>query len=119
MAKREELTLSILNDITPESVILTTGTSQNKAFNWLVNIDELKLCPNRNMDIIQRYILAVNYYSLGGDDWFMCTASYNTNDTATCIDQQRHLSKANVCDWFNVTCSIDGNITGIVLGTFQ
>jgi hypothetical protein len=108
-----------LNDITPESVILTTGTSQNKAFNWLINIDELNLCPSRTIDIIQRYILAVTYFSLGGDDWYRCSAPANTNDTTACVDQDRYLSKANVCDWFNVTCSIDGNITGLILGTFH
>ena len=119
IAKREELILSILNDVTPESEILSVGTSQNKAFNWLVNIDELKLCPNRNVDIVQRFVLAITYYSLGGDDWLMCSALPNSNDTGntTCIDQERHLSKANVCDWLNITCSIDGRITGIVLGT--
>lgn len=117
--KREELILAILNDITPESDILTSGTSQSKAFNWLVNIDELKLCPNRNVDIIQRYVLAVTYFSLGGDDWFTCAALANSNDTSACIDQERYLSKANVCDWFNITCSIDGSIIGIALGKFQ
>ena len=119
IAKREELILSMLNDVTPESVILTTGTSQNKAFNWLANIDELNLCPNRSMDIVQRYILAVVYYSLGGDNWFTCNASFKSNSTTTCIEQERYLSKANVCDWYSVTCSIDGNITGIFLGTFH
>ena len=108
-----------MNDVTPESEILSIGTSQNKAFNWLINIDELKLCPNRNVDIMQRFILAVTYYSFGGDDWFMCSASPNPNDNTTCIDQERHLSDVNVCDWFNITCSVDGIITGIVLGTFR
>ena len=119
IAKREELILSILNDVTPESEILTTGTSQNKAFDWVVNYDELKLCPNDIIDITQRYILAVTYYSLGGNNWFMCSAFTNSSATTPCIDDEHHLTKANVCDWFNVTCSVDGNITGIVLGKFN
>ena len=119
VAKREELILSILNGITPESEILTTGTSQNRAFNWLINTDKLKLCPDRNLDIIQRYVVAVTYFSLGGDDWFMCSAFSNSSDIATCIDQERFLSEANVCEWFNITCSIDGSITGIIQGTFH
>jgi hypothetical protein len=115
MAKREELLLAIVNDITAESIILTMGTSQNTAFAWLVDEDEAKLCPNRVDDIKQRYIMAVNYYSQGGDDWFVCNALSSSN-VELCVNEQRHLSKANVCDWFNVTCSTDGNITDIVLG---
>ena len=114
MAKREELLLSIVNDITPESVILTTGTSQNSAFAWLVNDDEAKLCPDRVADITQRYIMAVHYFSLGGNDWFLCNAL--SSPMIESCNEERHLSKADVCDWFNVSCSGSGNITGIILG---
>jgi hypothetical protein len=104
-----------VNDITPESSILTAGTSQNAAFNWLVNKDLAKLCPDRVTDLKQRYVLAVNYFSLGGDDWFECNA-LSSPTIQMCNEGERHLSKANVCDWFNVSCSLDGNVTAIELG---
>jgi hypothetical protein len=116
MMKREEMILNILNDITPESVLLTMGTSQNTAFNWIINVDEAKLCPDNVNDIVQRYTMAVNYYSLGGNNWMTCNALISPN-VRSCPNQERHLSKADVCDWYNITCSSNGNITGIALGT--
>jgi hypothetical protein len=110
--------LAILNRITPEAQILTRGTSQNNAFVWLVSDDAAMVCPEDELDVIQRYVLAVNYYSLGGNRWDMCNAR-SSPTVSPCPGGIRHLSKANVCAWFNVTCAADGaNVVGVFLGTF-
>lgn len=46
---------------------------QGKALNWITNEDEAQLCPNDD-NLIQRYIMAVFYYSTDGDRWAECSA---------------------------------------------
>jgi len=120
LAQRQEEILAILNGVTPESVILTPGTSENDAFVWLLDEDSAQVCPEDELDVIQRYVMAVNYFSLGGDNWDMCNALSSPSPAPCIADQQRYLSEANVCRWFNVTCdSDDENIVAIALGTFD
>jgi hypothetical protein len=112
--ERQDQLLTILTDITPRSVVLTDGTAQNKAFLWLINVD--KVCPQDSLNVVQRYVLAVLYYSLGGDSWNTCNSA--TSPTlAACSNRVRFLSADSECSWFNVTCT-DGAISRIDLGTF-
>lgn len=108
LAVRQEQILSILSEISPESQILTVGTSQNDAFAWLINVDTAQVCPEDRLDVEQRYVMALNYFQLDGDNWNVCSAM-NSPTPSPCLDnQQRHLSEANVCQWFNVSCDSDG-----------
>lgn len=109
---------ALLNDITPGAVILIPGTSQNLAFSWLVNDDEAQVCPENELDVIQRYVMAVAYYSLGGNNWNICNAQ-SSPAVASCLVGKRHLSGATVCEWFNVTCADDANVNSVVLGTIE
>lgn len=88
------------------------GTSQNSAFRWLVDLDGAQVCPENEIDVIQRYVMAVLYYSLGGDSWTKCSAE----PSSACEAGERYLSPANACQWFNVTCADDGNIVEVILG---
>jgi hypothetical protein len=109
----------IASSITPEDILLQRGTSQNQAFTWLIGEDAARVCPANRLDVIQRYIMATNYFSLGGGNWNVCSAAPTEGAPATpCPNGQRHLDRSNVCQWFNVTCSTDPNsIVGIILGT--
>lgn len=64
---------------------MNDGTSaQNLALNWLIEEDLAQLCPSTDIDerdsIIQRYVLALFYYSTNGNNpvnnptWKECTA---------------------------------------------
>ena len=119
LAQRQEMILDILNDITPEFEILTPGTSANAAFLWLVNEDSAQVCPEEELDVVQRYVIALYYFNFNGDNWDLCNAA-SSPSLAPCISgQQRYLSGANVCQWFNVTCDADEeNILSVILGMF-
>jgi hypothetical protein len=104
----------IASRITPENILLQRGTSQNQAFSWLIGEDAARVCPENRLDVVQRYVMATNYFSLGGDNWNVCSAAPAT----PCPNGQRHLDRSNVCQWFNVTCDTDPNsIVRIILGT--
>ena len=86
--------------------VTTTGTPQNQAFQWLINDDPMQVCPEDFLDVQQRYILAVLYYSTEGDGWSNCNAPSAPN-LSPCREgeEQRFLSSSDVCFWFGITCN--------------
>jgi hypothetical protein len=92
--------------------ILTSGTPQNRAFDWLLDVDPAQVCPGETLAVVQRYVLAVLFYSTGGENWDECGSN------APCSSVP-YLSGANVCDWYNTVCDgPNGNLIEIRLGTF-
>jgi hypothetical protein len=79
------------------TALTTAGTSQNKAFKWLLNNTSLDTYSDKRK--IQRYALATLYYSTNGEKWH-----HNT----------KWLSDEEECDWYNRAdgsrCSNEGTI---------
>jgi len=81
-ARRNQLT-TILASVSNLADLTDANSPQNLALNWLVDDDLLQVCPSTNTEereaIIQRYVLAVFYYSTNGNDpvndptWKECT----------------------------------------------
>ena len=65
-------------------------TPQGRALTWMVELDSAPLIID-DCFVVQRYILAVIYFALGGDNW---TLKGSFLDEAT-----------NECQWFGVRCS--------------
>lgn len=68
----------ILDEITASGVssrqdIADDRSPQGRALDWIANEDEAQLCPDDD-NLIQRYIMAVFYYSTDGDRWAECSA---------------------------------------------
>ena len=68
----------ILAEITASGVssrqdLADDRSPQGMALDWITNEDEAELCPDNN-NLIQRYIMAVFYYSTDGDRWAECSA---------------------------------------------
>jgi hypothetical protein len=55
------------------------GTPQDKALEWLIQTDPYFVCPD-DKKALQRYILAVFYYSTDGDNWNECSAPDDVTD---------------------------------------
>jgi hypothetical protein len=110
-SERQKRILDQLVSVSNQTSLLTPGTNQNDAYNWLLNTDPAQVCPENGVDVIQRYVMAVTYFSLGGENWEKCSASTNS----LCEGSVRYLSGNGVCEWYNVTC-LEERITGIVLG---
>lgn len=49
------------------------GSPQNMALDWLINKDAMYSCPE-DENLVQRYVVAVFYYSSIGDEWLQCSA---------------------------------------------
>jgi hypothetical protein len=119
---RELLIRVVLNGVSSTEAIDTPGSPQNLAFNWVVNLDPEYLCPD-NPTLVQRYSLAVFYYSTAGDNWIECSAptEFDSQDAidaandACDIDPvdgagtNAWLTAGTECQWGGVVCEpLDG-----------
>jgi hypothetical protein len=80
------------------------------AFDWLVEEDTLRLCPD-DANLLQRYVLALLYFSTGGDNWIKCR-----RDGVTLCQGENFLSNAHECEWGGITCDSLDRIQKLNLG---
>jgi len=125
---RELLIRVILNSVSEPSLIGTPGTPQNRAYTWLVDLDTRYLCPD-DPDLVQRYVMAVFYYSTNGNRWDECSApsdfssaesiaTANLNCNIPNAAAWAWLTPSNECIWGGVECKPvgDGSVVKIDFG---
>ena len=93
---QKELGVVSMSDLTDMS------TSQGKAFNWIVSLDEMQLCPGDDR-LIQRYVVVALYFSTNGDGW---------------NDKTSWLNAATECEWAGLTCNMVGEIVSVELSKY-
>lgn len=108
---------SLLRDVSDPVSMLTEGSAQNRAWKWLLEEDDMFVCPN-DSNVIQRYVMAVFYHSTLGDSWFSC-ANNNNTPCPRGADTYRWLTGASECHWFGVDCDVNGLVTGVIFGEFR
>jgi hypothetical protein len=80
----------VSNNVTKSEDILTTGTPQHWAVNWLADQDELNVAIPGSLEgadgvrFVSRYVAALLYYALNGSKWSL---------------QLNFLTKMEVCNW--------------------
>ena len=101
--KARELEMSgLLTGLSSNESIANPSSAQYKAKEWILSEDNSGLDPKNDKNrIIQRYALAVLYYSTGGDRW---------------IYQGNFMSSNHECDWNFVKCAINDTVTGLEIG---
>jgi hypothetical protein len=91
------------------------STPRYEALKWLMVTDGKEICAD-DENLIQRFVLALLYYSTAGDtSWNKC--SQNPTKAPCPAGQERFLSSADECSWDGITC-VDGKVTNINLGRF-
>ena len=101
----------------------TPGTAQNMAYSWLISEEssDLFVCPDDSTFVLQRYVLAVVYYATKGQEWDRCNQGAEecfSVKKGVRTDHEPYLSKANVCEWFGVSCINDSIVISIQLGEY-
>jgi hypothetical protein len=99
---RSEAMLTLLSQVTDESLLQNPSTPQGVAYLWMLDGDPASIDPCTYATVEQRYGLATFFYSTGGDFW-----SFNTG----------WLSGMNECDWLGVNCEAGTAVVGLRLGT--
>jgi hypothetical protein len=109
---RETILFTEIASISNPLDLLTSGTPQNRAFEWILDGDPAQVCPGETLNLVQRYVLALLFYSTGGENWDECGGNVSCPSVP-------YLSGSNVCSWYNTVCDgLDGNLIEIRLGTF-
>lgn len=95
----------------PDSLIRENVTSpQYLAADWVANIDEVQ-APLESAQLTQRYLLAVFYFSTGGDKWEEC------NRYQSCSVGFPWLAGTqSECLWDGVRCSANQVVEKILIG---
>ena len=99
------------------AVIQQDLTAQGMATDWLIYNDTRKVCPDDDK-LVQRWVMAVVYFSTGGQKWVQCSA----DDEMLCgnsepfFQQQPFLSESNECQWAGISCNANACITEIEFG---
>jgi hypothetical protein len=115
-AEREDQLFDIVSTVSSPLALLNPETSQFDAFFWLVNVDPVQVCPESELDVVQRYVAALLYDITLGSQWSECNAE-GSPIPAPC-DSVRWLSGGSVCTWFGVSCDEGSNeIQSIILRT--
>ena len=77
---------NVLKEISLPDAITSAGTPQNRACNWIANSDERRIDIPANATVedsyvfVQRYVLALLYYSLAGPTWPLQTRFLSSED---------------------------------------
>jgi Leucine-rich repeat (LRR) protein len=112
----------VINKLSDKTAVETTGTPQNKAVDFMAIGDEAQFdIPLETTDpdafkFIQRYALAVFYYSLGGDDWAVGLNQMTKADTCQWYDT---LETASGFYNFGVTCNGKGQVNYLLIPSIK
>lgn len=130
---REVLINIFLRVVSNPADVDTPGSPQQLALDWMVNTDPLQVCP-QDRNLIQRYVMAVFYFSTRGDRWTECSSpplrtDFDTTEAlaaeaaanAACnlqvagvnASSDAWLTGGNECEWGGVGCNEDNFITRI------
>ena len=101
--------LRVLLAATNSSSLTDITTPQGLATFWILDQDEFQACPD-DPKLVQRWSLAVMYYSTGGDFWAEC---FDGDVNCGIVDQTRpefdgadpFLAPVNECTWAGITCN--------------
>jgi len=107
----EIIELIIQRDVSDESALMQPSSPQGRALFWVAHEDEFELASLDDL-LLQRYAMAVLYFSTKGDNWAQCSASGDS----PCDDRAAFLSNSSVCEWGGISChSSSGDIGSIKL----
>ena len=125
---RTALISSFLRVISDPVEIDDPLSPQHFAFDWIISQDAAMLCP-QDPNLIQRYVLAVFYYSTRGDRWSQCSSpvAYDDEDAVqeanlACNirtsggDSDAWLSPSSECKWGGLACDDEGRLIKIDMG---
>ena len=93
----------VLSAVSSLDALLNISKAEHKAFVWIDEHDKLIVCAHTQNRVLQRYVAALFYFSMHGDEWLNCR-SWTSDVLGDCSGSQRWLDKSHECEWFGVSC---------------
>lgn len=109
------------NGITEEIKLNDSSSPQAKAMEWIADGDGFKVNLPRNVndfDFIQRYALAVFYFTLGGEQWTRKNDYHFLSALATCAWNDPTVATDGRRFSLGVTCNLSGQVAAIHIRKF-
>jgi hypothetical protein len=106
-SERKNDIFAILDTVSDPNLLRNEISTRGRAAKWLVEQDAFYLCPS-DTKLIQRYVLALFYFSTNGDYWLQCSSTNEFNDCGVQTPFQgafRYLSNKHECDWAGIDCN--------------
>jgi len=112
-AERRAQILALLDAVGNVTAIRDLDTSQGLAAEWLIEQDFRKECPSEK--IVQRWVIALFYFSTDGESWSKCSAAGSDpcGSEFPFDGARRFLSDFSECEWAGITCNEDDCVTEI------
>lgn len=111
---RFEAVTKLLSDrgVSTKQAMSLEGSPQKRAVEWIANVDELTVSLDQIDSLVQRYIITVFFYAMGGEFW---------------TNRLNFLSREDVCKWyiagfagdskaprqFGINCNAEGTVSKI------
>jgi hypothetical protein len=106
---------------------------QSQSLRWITEEDSLYLCPDDPF-LVQRYTMAVFYFSTDGPNWVQCSAPDDLSDPASIAEANANcqleveigqggtdawLTPVSECQWGGVACdAVSSDMERIEFGEF-
>jgi hypothetical protein len=112
---RLDAVIDRLIPVSGEEAFMNKSSPQYLAADWVADLDPVML-PIEDPKLVQRYILAVFYFSMNGDKWESCgrTSPICGGDA----NSTTWLSRFNECTWLGNRCNSDANVDQIYFSKY-
>jgi len=83
-------------------------SAQSMAAEWLIEDDELHVCPDEESRVKRRFLLSVIYFATKGDEWIRCfagDAECGRASNSVFFGKSAYLSSVNECEWAGSICN--------------
>lgn len=101
--------------VSGEEAFMNRSSPQYLAADWVADLDPLMLSIE-DPKLVQRYILAVFYFSMNGDEWESC--GRNDRVCAGNTDATTWLSDSDECTWLANRCKDNANVDQIFFSKY-
>jgi hypothetical protein len=130
--ERQDRIVSLLSDVSSAATPnFNSASPQDLAMEWLIHNDTFVSCLDEESTstIVQRYVLAVLYFSTSGGNWSDCSASETLTEETCGLEvsifyseyapnggTKAWLSPVSECEWGGVICNQDTQVDQIEIG---
>ena len=111
---RSQAVLGDVSTVSPLSELVDEASVAHTALIWLDKEDDLIVCSDGSRAVVQRYVLAMFYFSMNGFEWSNCRAS-SSEVAGPCIDGKPWLDSSHECEWYGIECDTNSTVTKLTL----
>jgi len=106
------LQIDTKNEEILKDVLELRETPQFMAADWIVN-EDLRMLSTKDPNLVQRYVLAILYFSTKGDKWWSTKFYRDRHGNSTFINEEHE------CTWYGIECNDDDLVTIVNQGKFS